>query len=356
MPYVIGVIAMVGIVGYVANRIFPTAYNVMMPTARKTPTTMPLPDADVTAFYRKEISPLLDAAVKRNREAADRAIALLHERFNAHRAGVRPFADDVSGWVTRFGVVGRFATDQWDQHVRGNAKANAVGDYIEEKFRGHVLSEASLQADLEEVLKQYREDLTASRNQLFAEIRLPLQGSQSPITLDDKTWNTFCLDVDRRAKVLNATTPRDGVVTGLASVAGGWIGAEASEVVVMQILARVGTAVAVESAEAATVASGSAMIGGTATGGGVGSLGGPAGTVIGVGVGLVIGTAIDWWMTDRMEAKVTDQCFTFLDTVERQIVDGGAQSPGLRASFEDAIRLQDQNQRQAIIEALVEAR
>ena len=52
-----------------------------------TGTAMTPPD-DVTAFYRSAISPLLDAALERNRHAADRAIESLHERFDAHRGSV----------------------------------------------------------------------------------------------------------------------------------------------------------------------------------------------------------------------------------------------------------------------------
>jgi hypothetical protein len=112
----------------------------------------------------------------------------------------------------------------------------------------------------------------------------------------------------------------------------------------------------VEAAEAATAAGGSALAGGTATGGGVGSLGGPAGTVVGIGVGVAIGSAIDWWMSDRLESHITDQCDEFLDTVEHKLVEGSEQSPGLRSSFEQAEKLADQRQRQAIIDALLEAR
>jgi hypothetical protein len=311
---------------------------------------LPVPADNVTAFYRSEISPLLDAALQRDRQAADRAIEALHERFDAHRAGVKPFAEDVSGWRTRFGVVGCFATDQWDRHFRGNPAANHVADFIQGKFRVHVLSEQSFQADIQDVLKQYSEDLAASRNRLYSEIKLPLHGSQSPIVLDDNGWNRLCSDIEKRAAQLNATTPRDSVVTGLASVAGGWVGTEAGEVVVSEVLARVGTGAAVEAAGA------SATTGSTVTGGGVGSFGGPAGTAIGVGAGLAVGAAIDWWASQRLEAKVTDQCDKFLDTVEHQIVDGRDNSPGLRTSFERAGKLADQNQRQAIIDALLEAR
>jgi hypothetical protein len=316
---------------------------------------MPPWPPNVTQFFHDAISPPLDAALQRNRLAAERAIATLHDRFNTHRAGVMPFAEDVSGWGARLGMIGRFTVDVWDRRVNGNGKTNRVGDYIQKKFRSHVLSEQSLQADLEAVLSQYREDLEASRNQLFAEIKLPLRGSQSPIALDDSGWDRLCSDINQRAQQLNATTPRESVATGLAALGAGWVGTEAAEFVTTQILACVGTTVAAEAAETAAAAGGSAMVGATSAGGGVGSFGGPAGTVIGVGIGLVVGVAIDWWMTDRLESHLAEQCNTFLDTVEAQIVEGSGQTSGLRMSFEHAVKLADEHERQAIVDAIKEA-
>jgi len=80
-----------------------------------------------------------------------------------------------------------------------------------------------------------------------------LHGSHSPIVLDEARWEKFCFDVSKRTQVLNATTPRDSLVTGLVAVAGGWIGAEAGEAIVGAILARVGTAVAVEAGVVAVI-------------------------------------------------------------------------------------------------------
>jgi HAMP domain-containing protein len=351
-PYVRWILAILAAIGLIAAawRMTQLRQRLHLGGFQQPSPTLQVPGDNVTAFYRSEISPLLDAALQRDRQAAARAIDALHERFDVHRAGVRPFAEDVSGWRTRFGVIGCFATDQWDHDVRGNKVTSHVADYIQAKFRVHVLSEQALQADLEDVLKQYRGDMEANRNQLFAEIKLPLEGSQSPIVLDDAGWDGLYSDIVERVRQLNAHTPRDNVVTGLVSVAGGWVGTEAGEVLAAGILTRIGSTLAVEAA------SGSATLGGTTTGGEVGSLAGPAGTAIGIGAGLAVGAAVDWWASNRLEAHVIDQSDKFLDTVEDEIVDGGQKVPGLRASFEQAAKVTDQNQRQAILDALLEAR
>lgn len=325
--------------------------------AMSTPSSPPmlqLSSDSAAHFYRNEIVPLLDAALQRNRQAADRAIELLHARFDAHRAGIKPFAHDVSGWATRLGVIGCSAADLWNHVFGHDPKLNRVGNYIQQKFRAHVLSEGSLETDVEQVLTQFQADVEANRNQLLAEIKLPLHNFPAPITLNERDWQQLYTTIAERAKKLNAGTARSSLVTGLASVTGGWVGAESANVLVPKLLTGVGSAVAAEAAEAATI-SGGGIWADAAAGGGTGTLAGPAGTVVGIGVGLAVGVAIDWWTSDRLESHVTGQCHTFLDTVERQLVEGSAACPGLRASFEQAIKLTDQAHRQAIIDALMEA-
>ena len=71
---VICLIVIVWPVTHLASRLLPLAYKaagVTMPTRLQSS-----PPDNVTEFYRSEISPLLDAALQRNRRAADRAIAL----------------------------------------------------------------------------------------------------------------------------------------------------------------------------------------------------------------------------------------------------------------------------------------
>jgi len=332
----------------------PAGVGKMVTSTQSSPTIIQLPTDSAAQFYRNEIMPLLDAALQRNRQAADRATELLHARFDAHRAGVKPFAHDVSGWATRLGVIGCSAADLWNHVFGHDRKISRVGNYIQQKFRAHVLSEQSLETDVEQVLMQFQSDVEANRNQLLTEIKLPLHNLPTPIALDDKEWQQLYATIAGRAKKLNTGAAHSSLVTGLASITGGWVGAESAKMFVPKLLTGVGSAVATEAAEAATV-TGGGIWADAAAGGGTGTLAGPAGTVVGVGVGLAIGVAIDWWTSDRLESHVTGQCQVFLDTVERQLVEGTAACPGLRVSFEQAIKRTDQAQRQAIIDALMEA-
>src|SRR5207302_2249112 len=96
-----------------------------------------------------------------------------------------------------------------------------------------------------------------------------------------------------------------------------------------QVIARVGTQLAVEGVQA-----GGATVGGAAAGGGGGSLAGPAGTIIGFGVGLVAGAVIDWWLSERFEARVSEQCNQFLTALDQSVTHGTAGGPGLEKSFD----------------------
>jgi hypothetical protein len=120
------------------------------------------------------------------------------------------------------------------------------------------------------------------------------------------------------------------------------------------VLARVAPMVAAQLGASAAAAGGGAMAGGAGGGATLGSLAGPAGTVVGIGAGLVVGAAIDWWMTDRFKDKLAEQCNRFLDSVRDQLIDGTLDQPGLRTVFGEAVRLSDEAQRKAILDVLLE--
>jgi hypothetical protein len=278
-------------------------------------------------------------------------MATLHERIAAHRRGIKPFTHEITTWATRFGVIGRYSEDVWNK-MRGRPQNTAhVRAYVDEKFRRQILSEVSLRADVRAVLMQFDEDMAASRNRLYAELSLPLSRIRAALPSHDLTAERFRQNVDERAIVITRALPSDTVVAGLAALAGGWVATDAAQAittrVVAQILAQVGTAMAAEGIEA-----GGATVGGAVAGGGTGTLGGPAGTIIGVGVGLIVGAIVDWWLSDKFEQKVADQCTRFLDTVEQRLRDGTPGSAGLWSTLVDTVNLTARTQKQAIEDAL----
>lgn len=324
------------------------------PVVSFAPATQPAPaDPDAAMrVYRESIVPLLDEFDTRNAQAADRALVTLHARISRHRAGVQPFARDVRSWRTRFGVIGRYSSDLWHR-VRKTGEAGKVSAYVNEKFRRQVISEEQLQDDVSASLRQFEEDLAANRNRLYAQMSLPLSKIRCQTPLVGEDFDRFREQTGRRADLLTHSMSQDTVVAGIAEFSASWAATDFSQAiaarVVAQILARVGTTMAVEGIEA-----GGATAGGAAAGGGAGSVAGPAGTIIGLGVGIVVGAAVDWWLSDKFEEKVTGQCNQFLSMLDHRLCEGNQKAPGLRQSFQQTLKLTGQAQREAVRRAMEE--
>ena len=72
----------------------------------------------------------------------------------------------------------------------------------------------------------------------------------------------------------------------------------------------------------------STLVNCSATGGSVGTALGPAGTIIGVGVGIVVGCIIDWWMSNKFKEKLIKQCSEYLASLETEIINGSDDTEG----------------------------
>jgi hypothetical protein len=310
-------------------------------------------DDQIVHIYRESIVPLLDDFNRRNQAAAVRALALLHARIDAHRAGIQPFAEDITSWGTRFGLIRRYPSDLWDKWWHDKKDANRIREYVNTKFREHILSEAELQKDVADVVGQFNDDMSASRNRLYEELVLPLGQINTARTATAPGMQQFQNEVQGRMEQISEPLASDTLVRGLVSLVSGAVATDLTEGlavrIVTQILTALGAEMAVEVADA-----GGATVAGTAVGGGAGSFGGPATAVIGAGVGFVVGVIVDWWLTDKFRAKVAEQCNRFLDQVDGRLAEGTAQSPGLGPAFTKTVRLIDQAQREAILQSLKE--
>lgn len=310
----------------------------------------------IETFFREQIDPLLDASAERDRAAAERAVASLHEHFSGFRRGVKPFVEDVTSWGTRLGVLRRAASDSWAHWWRGDAEAAAVQEYIQTKFRSQVISERGLRFALVEVLEQFELDLAANRNMLIAQIQSRLQRSDMPIHLSAMDVQRLERELASRSALLLAPIGRDSVAAGLASFAGSAVAEEIARRLATLIISRVAANLAASTAVAETAATGAAAAGSAAGGAATGTTVGPAGTIIGFGVGLVVGVAVDWWMTERFQEKLTQQCQVFLDGVEQTMIEGSPQAPGLRVVLDQSMRQAHESQRAVVLARVMEDR
>jgi hypothetical protein len=310
------------------------------------------------------LAPLLDKTNKQYHADADKAIGRLHEEFERFRNGVPAFADDVTSWGTRFGLVGRMTKDKWKNFWKSEADPNSedVKKYILDRFESHIMSRDRFQNSIDSTLSQFRDDVKASRNLLLAEMRMALTTRDLKVNFPTPDFDAFQRDFDdyvaKSVHGQGAAALENAVVALLASTAGTYAG----EQLVVQIIRLLATDVAVTAGVGAATAGGSSAAGGGALGGAAGWLGGPAGAAIGVGVGLAIGALIDWWLTDRFKANLTTELTAYLDNLERDMIEGVAatetdqRKPGLRETFCKAADKMHSIQSEAVLKALEEAK
>jgi hypothetical protein len=255
--------------------------------------------------------------------------------------------------------MGHLISDKYQEWWNKKSNVDTVKQYIDDKFRADILSEQSLHDDVAAATDRLVEDLSASRNRLYVELRLPLAKIKSPILADDVAVTKFNTQVQPEISAMTPSLGRDSVAVGVAGfLAGNFlaqpIATDLTDALIAQIVARLGTSIAADAALEG-VAIGGDTVGCAGLGAGLGSVEPGAGTVIGFGVGLATGAAIDWWMSDKFEAKVTAQCNGFLDDVQSKLISGDKNSPGLEGSMQTAVQRASDAQRKTIVDAIPEA-
>src|SRR5438105_11166681 len=146
-----------------------------------------------------------------------------------HRAGVVPFVKDVSSWRTRFGVLRRYSSDAWSKLRHRRQDAVQVSQYVNDKFRSQILSEDALKVDVSAVVAQFDEDLRASRNQLYAQLALPLQRIKLAQPAMAPRLDAFPEQVDRQASELARSLAPNTVVAGLVEITGSLLATEVGQ-------------------------------------------------------------------------------------------------------------------------------
>jgi hypothetical protein len=173
----------------------------------------------------------------------------------------------------------------------------------------------------------------------------------SPLTINQANFEDFQKAVGLDARDISRSLAPDAVKPGIASLLVFQVmidnAPDITAQIIDQVFIQLGIATASEGIEA-----GGSTVGGAAIGGGAGSLSGPIGTVIGVGVGLATGAFVDRLLSKEFDAKVTRQCNDFLDSVDQRLSEGTAKSPGLKWSLLDAVRIVGKVQRRAILKEL----
>ena len=270
------------------------------------------PEVQRAAFYDAEVEPLIVATDTLNRQAAERCVRRLHLLFKGYRDGVEPFVEDLTSISTRLGIVRRMPGNWW-------RKDHRIERYVQEKFETHLFSDQRLLDDISLVLHQFRRDIDVNQKRMLIDVQAALDTADLP-DVGIEEYEPFFQAV---AKQLQDYATRQGT-TSVMNALGVFIISEAgvftARSVIAGLLARFGAAAA-----AGAAAGGTATAGGAAAGASGGTLGGPIGTAVGFGVGLAVGLVIDWWMTEKFEARMTAEMNQYIDSLRNAILYGQSQ-------------------------------
>jgi hypothetical protein len=286
-------------------------------------------------FYRQELAPLLDKARMENRASADKAIDRMHLEFDRFRTGIPGFVADLASWRTRFGIMRRLSRDKWENLWRAteDPASEELKSYMLQKFEHHILAQDELQNAVGSSLNEFKDDVTANRNRLLAEIKVALRTSDMNLDFAKPDFASFQREFDQFIARRVETNATDSLVNATVNLLANGVAGFAAEQLVAQLIVRFVAAQAVSAGVEAAAAGGSTTAGGATLGGAAGWLGGPLGAVVGVGAGLAVGAVVDWWVTDKFKAKLTDELTTYLDNLERDMI------RGVRATAERPARI-----------------
>lgn len=272
------------------------------------------------ALFSEELVPILDASKRRNHQAAERAVRGVHDVFRNYRAGIAPFVEDISSLGTRAKIAWRMPKD-W------LSDSNGVQQIVLEKYERHIFSEAKLNRDIAAIFAAYREDLLAGDNQMRGQVRIAIAAAALP-HLPVSDFERYHREFDAALTTFSTQRARESVYQGLAILVTSEVASVTAYKIAQQVSANTGTRVA-----ALAMSRGGAAAGGAAAGSALGSVIPGPGTIIGLGVGLVAGICVDWWMNDRFQDKLTSEMSTYVNRLETQMLNGTLNEPGIREAL-----------------------
>lgn len=262
------------------------------------------------------LAPHLQQLQIQNADAADRCIDRIRQHFRSYREHSPAFAEDLTSFSTRWQVLKRMPFDWWN-------RSEDVEAFITQKFEEHFFSHDSLESTIQSSLAEFKQDLHGNRNSLLASVKATFAAHQLPEHLLPNAEHYESL-LHQSLIELASRNAEDSVYAGLTSLLVSEVGASLSVGILSRLLTSLGT-----NTLATTALSGSVTAGAATTGAGGGSSVGPAGTIIGLAVGLVVGVGIDWWMTNQFQSQLELEMDSFLFRIENTILYGTPPTPGI---------------------------
>jgi hypothetical protein len=214
---------------------------------------------------------------------------------------------------------------------------------------------------VQSALSQYRDDVTANRNQFLLEAKVALSTHDVRLEFPKPSLGDFQKKFVASVNDTVQSQATSSLMNGVVALVGSTVAGAAGEQLVAYVIEVMGSEAVAAGVEAATVG-GSSMASGGAVGAASGWLGGPLGTVIGVGTGLAVGAVVDWWVTADFKANLTKELTVYLDNLEHDLIENtpateahGARI-GLRETLRHAAEKLDDVERGAVVTALTEVK
>lgn len=273
-------------------------------------------------FFDDHVAHVVAKTLKENRLAAGRCVEKIEDLFDGYSEGTEPFVDEIMSFSSRWKTLKNMGRDWWYED-------DSNSRMVSEMFQKHYFTEEKLQVALEGLLEDFRDEIQANQRAMLSDISISASQSGIPeITIP--SHEQFSADVSNKLKTMSGKAATNSVTDGVTTFIASEVGSIAASQVVIQVLARFGTAAVVTTSAAG---GGSVMVGGAAAGGGGGAVGGPLGVAVGVTVGIVVGIVIDYFMTKSSKAKLTRQMNDVLKNFKKTILDGNDDHPGISESL-----------------------
>lgn len=332
-----GALAAAGIAALcVAGDLRPTAVPVRSDEhrARANPVVLDSePAPDPRAVFEREVLPLLEGSAQRHQEAIERTVRLVEEEFERYERGVEPFVRDLTSLGTRGRVLWRSAKDWLREDTQ-------VRELVEQTFERHLFSEPELSEFLELALRHAGEEFEADRNKLLRDARHAIDQSELP-DLEIPDYATFASEVSLKLQATSRAMTTESAWTGVGTL------------LLSEAAATAATALIARALPAVIAGAGGATAAGSASGGAGGSLAGPIGTGVGLIGGFVVGAIFDAWLTEGLEADLTERLDGILNDVHQAVLHGDGQTQGLEDLLREHARRLEQAQAEVLERAVL---
>ena len=291
-------------------------------------------------FFNEDVRPLLKKTADRNKGAKEDFIARIRRIFDKYEAGIKPFAEDMCSYGTRFAILMRMPGDFLSDEEK-------VEKYVQGKLEKHIFSEDELKHDLEKAFVTLQKDLAANRNRLLSNVRAAVDNSDVPLPQipDIKGYEE---KVRQQIKEISAEQGKRTVLSGILALAVGESSALLAEQIVVRLLTTYGTTAATSAAASVGTTTTAATTGGTA-----GTLGGPVGTAIGIAAGVIISIPIDMLLNAHFQNELENKMSTYMAELEEGMLHGNSGKKGLIPLVDKFTRSLNKAQRQAMKKAIV---